>query len=211
MPSEKLPFKSVFEKRILTSVKTNSRFKKSLKFLLPIKAALLMISIFIWPSLKTWFPAPAVHYTAQEVLGDAIENTASRPQFNGVDRQNQPYVLIADHMSQTTQGDLRLTLPHLTLFLKSGETVTLKSNKAYFNQKDNLVHLIDNVVLTHSTSYEFMTAEAWINLNEMEAYGVHPIEGHGTTGHIQAPEGFKLWDKGDKIKFLGRSELIISK
>ena len=114
-------------------------------------------------------------------------------------------------MVQMDGGNLNLTTPHLTLFLKSGAIVVLKSDKAYFNQKDNLVELLDHVVLTHSTGYEFNTSQAWINLNNMESFGEKPIEGQGPAGHIQAPDGFKLWDNGDKIKFLGRSELIILK
>lgn len=188
----------------------NRRHIYVFKYLLPVGAVTLLTLIVAWPYLSHAILADAIPYSAQEALGGTVENTAMKPQFNGVDKNNQPYVLQSDYGVQLGESELTLTNPIFTLRLNSGETVTLKSNTAHYDQKINIIHLTGDVVLTHTTGYRFHTSEAWMNLETGVAHGQKPIDGEGPAGKIQSPEGFHLSDAGDQIKFLGRTEMVIT-
>lgn len=187
-----------------------------LKYGLPIGAALLVMSIIFWPMIDSmWVSTPdsapvSPPQTAEKALEKVAHNAADHPKFTGLDRHDQPYTLVSDYGVQFGEQEVTLTNPVFTTTLKSGSVVTLRADTAYYDKRADKIHLITNVVLTHTMGYTVKTSEAWLDLKEGSAFGDKEVTGQGPAGDIYAPEGFKLWDKGDKIKLLGRSELLIA-
>lgn len=200
----------IFDKRSISGAAAVSR-GNFLKVLLPLFACVLVFSVVSWPYIRDMMPEPEVPYSAPEVLHPTGANTALRPQFNGVDKNNQPYVLIADQGVQMGETKLSLTNAEFRLSLKTGETVTLRADTADYDQATGKVFMQGNVTLTHTTGYRFKTPKAWIDMNTSVAHGEDPVEGDGPAGTIQSPNGFRLSNHGEHIVFFGRSQLIINR
>lgn len=192
--------------------------RRKLKRILPIAAVILIGIIVFWPTihkLLTPPPPPKIVSTiAQETLekpNQSITNEARNLHFDGVDKNNQPYTLTAKEGTEFKEGTLELKKPELVIHLSSGQTVTLTANKAIFHKEQQKIELIDNVVLTHTTGFKFKTEKAWIDMTTSTAFGHDPITGTGPQGHIFAKGGFSLAKNGEKVSFIGRPELHITR
>lgn len=201
-----------------------SRYKrpKKLKRILPVMAMLLILLIAFWPNLYKWLsPPPAAPIVVSTIAQNAQENPSKEKEFamneardihfDGVDKSNQPYTLIAKQGTEFQEGTVELISPKLTIKLNSGEIVTLSSDKAILYKEQQKIELIDHVCLTHTTGYEFLTQRAWLDMESSAAFGHDPITGTGPQGQINAKGGFKLINKGEKVSFSGRPELLIHK
>lgn len=201
----------------LRVIKTSRKGIIWLKIGLPIILVLLISIMVFWPNVKTYFLDKSnredVLKTVQSKFNqkEGLTNQAKNIHFDGVDTNNQPYVLIAKEGVEYENNKSKLKYPHLTIHLNSGESVTLSATKSIFDRNTQILELTGNVVLTHSSGYHFSTEHAWANLADSSAYGHDPVTGTGPQGDIFAQTGFLLTEKGDKIKFMGRPELKIFK
>lgn len=200
----------------LYQIQKVSRFRVyALKFGVPVALLIVVLLLLNWSSIESYFSA--IELEKVEVLKqeapkvEGATNQAKNLHFDGVDSNNQPYTLIAKEGFEFEDSHSELQDPHLTLKLNSGEVVTLSSNKAKFERSKQKIELIGNVVVTHSSGYNFKTEHAWIDLTDSSAVGHDPVTGYGPNGDIYSQAGFQLTEKGDKIKFMGRPELYIVK
>lgn len=97
----------------------------------------------------------------------------------------------------------------MTLYLKSGGTVTISATKGSFFNTEKKVRLTGGVTILHSDGYKLKTTLAWIDCNEGTAMGDNAVDGSGPAGAISS-RGFRVLDHGDKIVFLGQPELLLS-
>lgn len=71
-------------------------------------ATLFALSVILWPRLKVWIK-PELALFEKETARPV--NTATKPDFNGVDSHNQPYKIVADFGQQLSQKSFNLTNP----------------------------------------------------------------------------------------------------
>ncbi len=201
----------------LYQVKKPSRLGvQFLKFGVPITLLVLVFLILYWPSIEAYFNPTNKEEKIETITqpvpqAQGVTNQAKNLHFDGVDSHNQPYTLIANEGFEFEDTHSELKNPKLTLKLNSGEIVTLSAENAKYERSKQKVELIGNVVVTHSTGYNFRTDHAWIDLTDSSALGHDPVTGSGPNGEIYSQAGFQLTEKGDKIKFMGRPELHILK
>lgn len=205
------PDKRNFAPRMLLhdvqALKSRSRMIEWLKYSLPGLALMALLVLIGWPQVQRWI------YQQQPTLAEVTfaprdNNTATRPEFKGLDKKNQPYTITADHGVEIPPDEIQLTYPKMVMNLKSGDVVTLTSNSGQLNKVTNKMHLTGSVTLTHSQGYALETAEAWIDYNEGSAHSDSPIWGNGPTGAIQA-KGFRLAERGNKVSFIGGTQLLL--
>lgn len=207
-PSDKRQYTPRAIRQDLRSLKVRTQVVGRLKYGLSGSALVVFLVLIGWPQFHELFykRQPTL---AQIAVTSSSHNAAIHPEYKGMDKNNQPYTITADQGIEVSPEEVDLTHPKMTLILKSGDRVTLASASGKLNKVTNVVHLIKNVVLTHSQGYVLETTEAWIYGNKGSASGNVPVWGKGPTGDINA-QGFDLTEHGNKVSFKGRVQLLIT-
>ena len=187
-----------------------ARRSSTKKFILIAGTMLALALVVFWPTVDEYLnatPAPFIAPTEEDHNID--QNSAKEIHIDGIDNSSQPYTLTASNGTLRAETNtVELTKPHLTLRLKSGAILSLNADSAILDRDKSKIKLIDNVTLTHSTGYTFSTSLAWLDLNNSLAYGHDPVDGYGPQGKVKSFKGFELIDKGEKIKFFGRPQIL---
>lgn len=191
----------------ISTLKARTRKIDYLKCSLPVVALIITLVLVLWPQFRQW------HYShlpklAQTSSSHHKNNTATYPAYKGVDKNNQPFTLSAEQGMEILANEIELSSPNMEIILNTGARVTLSASSGTYNKTMNNLHLIGNVILTHSHGYSLETSQAWIDCNLGNAYTNDPVWGNGPLGSIQA-KGFSLDAQGDKISFKGKAELYL--
>jgi len=191
-----------------------SQFVARAKFVLPLTAGALIVSVAAWPSLQSGFQRLR---TAMPRL-DASQMHDLRmvnPRYTGLDRDNRPYTITADAARQsgtnTRNADDLVALegPKADILTREGAWVVVAGNTGVYQPGAQLLDLFGNVTLLHDKGYRFKTDSARVDVNAGTAEGHEPVSGDGTSGTVHSA-GFKILQKGDVVVFTGKSTLVMN-
>ena len=179
-----------------------------LKLVLPAIAASLVMLVLLWPQLNPnngRFRLSPMKVGVEDVQDQRLVN----PRYTGVDTNNQPFAVTATTATQAAANDetLNLESPKADITLSNGTWLALIAEAGAYNQKAQSLDLSGAVSLFHDEGYEIGTTRAHIDLAAGTAEGDEAVSGHGPGGLIEA-EGFRLFDKGERIIFTGKSKLV---
>jgi lipopolysaccharide export system protein LptC len=187
----------------------HSRRVALLKRLLPAVGVALLLMIAVWPRLAPlWdrirFAFPAIN------LRDARELDMIHPHYAGIDRNGHPFVVIAASGRQlpNRQDLMSLTAPRADIKTHSGANIVVTASSGIYQSQAQLLDLFGHVTLVHQNGTKFVTQSARVEAAGNRAEGDQPVAGHGPSGNVTA-QGFRIFDKGDRILFTGRSDLLL--
>ena len=187
----------------------HSRRVAVLRRLLPAIGVGLVLLIAMWPRLAPlWermrFAFPAIN------LRDARELDMIRPRYVGTDRNGHPFVVTAASGRQlpNRQDLMSLHLPRADIKTHSGANIVITADTAIYQSQAQVLDLFGHVTLVHQNGTKFVTQSARVEAAGNRAEGHQPVAGHGPSGDVTA-QGFRLLDKGDRILFTGRSNLLL--
>ena len=188
---------------------TRANLVRTLRFVLPGIAALLIGAVAAWPLLQSRIgriPLGFATITQDEIDQQRMIN----PRYVGVDDRNQPFTITANSATRIDpKGNLvELDQPKADMALKDGHWVALTATTGTFSQDAQLIQLVDSVSLFHDTGYEFHTRTAYVDVKAGTAYGQEPIQGQGPLGTLKA-EGFRIFDKGERVVFTGHAHMVL--
>jgi lipopolysaccharide export system protein LptC len=180
-----------------------------LKWVLPLIAAGLIVTIAIWPQLQGRdgeFRLGPARITYDEALTVRVVN----PRYTGVDRSDRPYMVTAsDAQKDATDGNMiTMVSPKADVTLEDGSWVALTAEAGTYFKDIEILDLNGDVNLFHDQGYEFHSNSAQLDFANGEASGDDAIAGQSPQGTVQA-RGFRLLDKGDRIVFKGPATLVI--
>ncbi len=192
------------EKRIVTAgaITRYSRIVGSLKLILPISAACILLVLVVLPNVNG--------SNAEPKKLSAIDATMVSPVFTSHDAQNRPYEVKADAAKQqpNAAGVTDLSNPKASIDLNNGTKLDAEGKGAVYNEKDGTLNVQKGVVLRHSDGTTFTTDEARIDMNSKNAEGNKPVLLQGNFGEVRG-EGFKAIDGGKTIIFTGQSSATL--
>lgn len=191
----------------------HSRRVAYLKLVLPAVALVIVTTVLVWPQLmpdEKRFRLGSGNAPKMSAE-DASATTMLSPKLIGTDEQNRPYVLTAQSATQRNSKSplVEMAEPKADMTVERGAWIAVTSEQGLYNRDTRLLHLDGKVALFHDSGMEFHTESATVDFKESEATGVVPIEGQGPSGHITANKGFRLFDRGQRIEFLGKSKVIL--
>jgi lipopolysaccharide export system protein LptC len=180
-----------------------------LRRLLPAIGVALLLLIAAWPRLapllgRLRFAFPAIN------LRDARELDMIHPHYVGIDRYGHPYVVTAASGRQLPhrQDLASLRAPRADIKTHSGANIVITANTAIYQSQSQVLDLFGQVTLVHQNGTKFVTQSARVEVASNRAEGHQPVTGHGPSGDLTA-QGFRILDKGDRILFTGRSDLLL--
>jgi lipopolysaccharide export system protein LptC len=186
-----------------------SRRVALLKRVLPSVGLALLLLVAVWPRLAPLLESVRLGFPAID-LREARELRMVNPRYAGTDRLNRPYVVIAAVGRQVPNRDDLISLegPRAEMTMHRGANVVLTAATAVYQSQAQLLDLFDDVNLLHENGTRFLTQRAHADLSRNTAEGNDPVTGHGPSGDIAA-QGFRVLDKGDRIIFTGKSDLLL--
>jgi lipopolysaccharide export system protein LptC len=187
-----------------------SRFVTSMKIILPSVAISIVAIVLIWPQLTGKDERFQLSFSKLNQK-DVDLLTMVNARYHGVDAKNQPFTVTADTANENASKKAKVVdLDHPTadLTTKDGSWLTVSADTGIYSQLDNSLSLLGGVNVFHERGYEIRTASATMDLKAGSVSGDDPIKGQGAFGEVEA-EGFRVYDKGQRIIFTGKSKLVL--
>ena len=184
-----------------------SRFVGVLKVLLPATAVGLIILVIAWQQIEEG-ATPPVTLPPVDLQGGEV--SVLNPRWNGVDKEDRPFTVTADLVTQSKENSnlYSLELPKADITLKDETWLALTARAGEFLFEEQQLELTGDVDMFHDQGFEIRTEAASIDLKTKDAWGDSPVEGHGPAGRLNA-EGFRITQEGARILFTGKSRLIV--
>ena len=187
----------------------HSRFVKLAKLALPSIAAILIVLLLLFPSLRQdarEFKLDITRPKQGELEKLHVENTI----FYITDKDNKVNNFVASNIDETAPGSklIKLTKPEGILPLDKERWINIKAPIGFFNQKNNLLELKEQVEMFYSEGMNVITSSAFFDFNSSKGYGNKPIKGQGFLGDLKA-EGFEFSSKDDILIFKGHNDITI--
>jgi len=186
-----------------------TRFVKSMRVILPLCAAGLIVLVMAWPEMGDKIE-PVV---SKDMLPDKTiaKNELIKPRFESTDDKNQPFTITADKaiQSQSNPNLVNLEKPMGDLTTTDGNWLAIEANEGTYEQNTEKLFLQGNVVLFHDAGYQLKTEEMRIDMKKHEAFSDQPVSLQGPEGELRAA-GLKAFSDKGLLIFNGPAELKLT-
>ncbi len=174
-----------------------SRAAKLLKIILPIVSLGLVGLLALWPHIGG-MPALDLPFPDAVLEGNRLRMT--NPRFQGLDKQNRPYVLTADTATQTRDVPREITLDKPVAEIRNsvGGWYLGKARSGLYREADRRLDLQGDIEIFSSDGYELRGEQASFDLNAGTVLSDAPVSGQGPIGVI----------KGNAL-VVGRNEKVV--
>jgi LPS export ABC transporter protein LptC len=158
-------------------------------------------------SLRSKMPSSAERL-ATDVSSAAAEKeevTVIESRFTGFDKNQQPFSLTARNAVQDGDNTGRVILIEVAAELKrkSGEKISISSQRALYDADSKTIDLEGNVIIVSAQGYVAKMAKARVNIDEHRLRSEVPVEVVYPSGIIRS-NGMEFVDDGGRILFFNR-------
>ena len=182
---------------------------KILRFVTPIAAAVILLSLFIWPYLQESFVKTTSAPNGLRQNADRIvHNTLIKPKVRAMDSQGRPYEMAAKEAHQVSKNQADLVTPHGHVLLEDGTAVRVTSETGTYHANQKVLHHKENVHLNTSDGYDLEADKASVDFEKHVAQGDGHVKGQGPMGTVET-ESFALTQDG-QLQMKGKSKLVIN-
>jgi lipopolysaccharide export system protein LptC len=193
---------------LIHNIPRYSRFVFFSKYTLGGLSIIMILLIVILPMINADKEGLRLAFST---VGDAKQEAMpvmKNPTFQGVDEDNQPYVVTADSAIQHDENTIIVSNVQGDM-LTTGQTwLSVKAKRGTINNTEKWMQLTDDVRLMHQDGYEFRTEYVAIDLNSHLANGNQPVQGFGPMGEIRA-DGFSWQNDARVLRFTGNVKMRI--
>lgn len=188
-----------------------SSLVKFLKLALPLSAAAIALTLFLWPFVQNQMIADLaapVEVSEPELIRAQTENRLLEATFSSVTSDGLPFNVNAVEAVQNLSNPDRIDMvkPTAMLTLDGGDTLNLKSETGVLEQENGDLLLEGQVTLSHDDGTQLTTNSVTANLKEGTARSTNIVRVEGPNGIIDA-QGLSVSDAGNTIIFVGPARL----
>ena len=140
-------------------------------------------------------------------VGD-LANVMKNPNYQGLDKDNMPYSVMADEAVQQDAETVLLTNIKADMATKNDKWLALHAGEGELKITGKTLQLSKKVDMFYDGGYEFRTERAFVDMAKGEASGDVPVEGQSPMGVLTA-DRFSVTSRGEKILFQGNVKLTI--
>ena len=183
-------------------------WRRLFKLVLPCIAAALLGVMVVMPNIKK-----SVELTSDVTLprkGEMEKLHIEKTEFNTVDSKNRVNKIVAEHVDELQPGSqkYKITKPQGKIPTDNG-FADITADVGYFNQKNNVLDLQENVKAIVNGDTVITTTKATYNFDKEKGWGNSPVKAEGDWGTMTA-EAF-TYDKVKEILVLKGKHRIDSK
>lgn len=190
---------------VLTERRT--KWLRVAKFLLP-AIALFMIGLVLFYSLTDKVDSGfRIDFSSIE-QGEGDLPTMINPRFEGVDRQGQPFAILADRAVQVSEQTVALVNLDADMTVTPQGWYHLNAKKGWIDFERHLLGLEGGVHMLSDRGYEFYTENAMARIDDGLIYGDQPIEGSGPSGMLRA-DRFAIYNNEKRIRMEGNVRMLL--
>ncbi|MFN7710062.1 MAG: LPS export ABC transporter periplasmic protein LptC [Holosporales bacterium] len=180
-----------------------------LKVILPVAAAVGLISLGLWPLAQNYIESAQQRKNPQPKFDVTIQNKLVNPESITLDDKGRPVKLNADLAEQSNNDKVDLSKPTNEIQLEDGTQVKIKSERGTIDRTTDTLTYEGGVQVETSSGYTLETPSATLNLKSHIAEGREPVKAKGPAGEVEG-EGFSVdRDKG-LLTIKGKSRLVIN-
>jgi lipopolysaccharide export system protein LptC len=186
-----------------------SRRVAYLKLMLPAVALVIVTLILAWPQLVR--DDARLRFGGSRItLEEADTLRMLNARYVGVDDQQRPYVVTSALASRESPHapQTHLQTPKADMTTSNGAWVAVSAQTGVYHNDAKQLDLAGEVSLFHDNGTEMHTERARVDLSAGSAAGDDPVDGQGPNLTITSI-GFRLYDRGTRIVFTGKSHLVI--
>ena len=194
--------------REMRSTRGYTRFVKTLRVVLPLSAAALIVVVMTWPDMEERLPPPPKASIVPETqMG---QNELINPRFESTDKDQQPFTVTADKATQSQDNPelVNLTNPQADMKMKDGAWVAAKSKAATYEQSAEKLFLTGDVNLFHDSGYSLETQELRVDMKAQQALTDLDVSIQGPDGTLNAA-GMDAQNNAEVVIFKGPAKLVL--
>ena len=180
-------------------------FVRVTKFLLPLTALSLIIAVVLWPRLN---PVPQIE---DEPAIQQQLSTMISPRFFSTDADGRPYSIIAAEAEEQRGANdiIDLVRPEGEVTMADGQWMAMISDFGTYDRVGGTLQLDSRVNLFRDDGIQFVTEQAFVDIEAGLAWGDMPVIVSGPFGVVRG-QGFRYADESGQIIFTGQSSLVLN-
>ena len=144
-------------------------------------------------------------------IANSGEIALTGARYQGVTSSGQPFLITANQASEANDGSGRIDMqqPRATITMKNGQIIKLQSNHGIFDQPDDMVDMVGDVIVTQPAKNLKLASDAlFANLKLGEMRSFVPVTVTDDVRHIEA-KTMTVFDNGDRILFGGTARMVL--
>ena len=192
---------------LLYQTEKHSRKVMLAKILLPSVAAVLVLILLVFPTLKKDVKEFGLDFIISD--GEIEKLDLDKTTVYITDKNNKVNHFTAKKINETKTGSKKYKLikPEAVMQLNKG-WINIKSPDGTFNQTTNLLHLTNTVEFFFSEGMILKTPEIFFDFKKSFGYSNNRVTGKGSLGNIDA-QGLEFSSADDYFAFTGKTTIII--
>ena len=193
------------------NIQPYSRFVKSLQFILPIGALLLIGLIIIWPQITRIETEPLNERDIQALREAETNNTLLNPVFNTLDGKGNAVLISAETASQNRNDKDSVKLLNPSASMKdSNQTLEFQANEGTYNQTTKTLNLENKVVLKDDQNNILETEQLTANIEKNIATSNKPARLTTEKGYIEG-QSVIIDQENQTTIFKGPAKAVINR
>jgi lipopolysaccharide export system protein LptC len=182
------------------SLKAYTHFVLASKVMLSLLVLMVLVFMVAIPLVGKQKSGVRVAFGSIEEKQEDTPPIMMNPRFQGVDNNNQAYLVTASTALQTDNTTITLEEVEADLTTKDNAWLALMARQGILDLDAQSLLLQGNVQLYHDGGNEMRTEQVRLDFENMAAFGESPVQVQGNFGHIRADQ-FSILDRGDRLLF----------
>jgi hypothetical protein len=187
------------ERNPLLAIAERARRVRCVKVGLILLTLGLVVMMVLLPLLKSSEKSYRIVFSATEATEDMMPEMV-KPQFHGVDDQNQIYNIRADRALQLAGNRVKLSAIEASLKQPDGNWLNLLASKGFLAIDDKILELENGVNFFYPGGYEIDTPSLTLHMAKGTANGDKNISVRGPSFHLRAG-GFHYYRNEGRLTF----------
>ncbi|MCD6036052.1 MAG: lptC [Rickettsiales bacterium] len=201
--------RSLYPAALLSRARAIARLKWSLVGF----AGLLLLALVLWPLINRTGDDASTRLTFTSIVPSDVDSEKPgsvmlNPHFQGVDKRNRPFNVMAERAYQEGEDKVLLSSMKAKMVADNKGWYTLEADTAHFYISRKTMDVMGAVHIASDTNMELNTESLHVNMENGTISGVELITIKSPDGKLTA-QGVSVEREASKIRFDGRVELVL--